>query len=151
MARQEVCVLTNMCMVYDGDRILVQDRMNPDWPGITFPGGHIEPKESFVDSVIREIKEETGLDISNLQLCGIKQWTQRNGKYRYIVLFYKTDTFSGELKSSDEGKVFWIDKSQLTEYTLANGFEGMYEVFENDALSENYHWFEDGEWYMKNK
>ena len=54
MAREEKCVLTNMCMVYDGNRILVQDRMNPNWPGITFPGGHIEPKESFVESVIRE-------------------------------------------------------------------------------------------------
>ena len=54
MAREEKCVLTNMYMVYDGNRILVQDRMNPNWPGITFPGGHIEPKESFVESVIRE-------------------------------------------------------------------------------------------------
>ena len=54
MAIEEKCVLTNMCMVYDGNRILVQDRMNPNWPGITFPGGHIEPKESFVESVIRE-------------------------------------------------------------------------------------------------
>ena len=68
MAREEKCVSTNMCMVYDengnvlvedkvgddGNRILVQDRMNPNWPGITFPGGHIEPKESFVESVIRE-------------------------------------------------------------------------------------------------
>ena len=52
--RAEVVTLTNMCMVYDGNRILVQDRMNPNWPGITFPGGHIEPKESFVESVIRE-------------------------------------------------------------------------------------------------
>ena len=71
MAREEKCILTNMCMVYDGTRILVQDRMNPDWPGITFPGGHVEPRESFVDSVIREVEEETGLKISNVQLCGI--------------------------------------------------------------------------------
>lgn len=151
MAREEKCVLTNMCMVYDGNRILVQDRMNPDWPGITFPGGHIEPKESFVESVIREIKEETGLDISNVQLCGIKQWTHRGGKYRYIVFFYKTNTYSGELKSSDEGKVFWIDRDKLDEYTLAEGFDGMFEVFANDNLSENYHWFENNEWNMENK
>ncbi|MGC7155792.1 NUDIX domain-containing protein [Metamycoplasma hominis] len=39
-----------------------------------FPGGNLELKESFVDSVIREIKEETELDIFNLELCGVKQW-----------------------------------------------------------------------------
>ena len=140
-----------MCMVYDGTRILVQDRMNPDWPGITFPGGHVEPRESFVDSVIREVEEETGLKISNVQLCGIKQWTHREGKYRYIVLFYKTDTYSGELKSSDEGRVFWIEKEDLKNYVLAEGFEGMFEVFERNDLSENYHWLENGEWKEENK
>ena len=151
MARKESCILTNMCMIYDGDRILVQDRINPDWPGITFPGGHVNPGESFVDSVIREVKEETGLDISNPKLCGIKQWTQKNGEFRYIVLFYKTNTFSGELISSDEGKVFWIEKSQLNNYTLANDFDKMFEVFDSDDLSENYYWFEGNEWKVENK
>lgn len=151
MSRKENCILTNMCMIYDGDNILVQDRMNPDWPGITFPGGHIETGESFVDSVIREVKEETGLDISNVTLCGVKQWTQRDGEYRYIVFFYKTNTFSGEIKSSDEGRVFWIKKDQLKNYTLANDFDKMFEVFDNDNLSENYYWFEDNEWKVENK
>ena len=138
-------------MVYDGDRILVQDRTDPDWSGITFPGGHIEPKESFVDSVTREVKEETGLDIANVKLCGVKQFTHREGKYRYIVFFYKTDTYSGDIKSSDEGKVFWIDKNKLKDYTLADGFEGMFEIFDNDDLSENYWRFENGEWREENK
>lgn len=151
MAREEKCILTNMCMIYDGTRILVQDRKNPDWSGITFPGGHVEQGESFVDSVIREVREETGLEISNVKLCGVKQWTHRDGKYRYIVFFYKTDTYSGELKSSDEGNVFWIDKSSLKEYVLADGFEEMFEVFESDHLSENYYWLEDDEWKMENK
>ena len=151
MAREEVCILTNMCMVYDGDRILVQDRKNPDWPGITFPGGHIEAQESFVESVIREVKEETGLDIADVRLCGVKQWSHRAGKYRYIVFFYKTNTYSGELNSSEEGEVFWIDKKELSKYTLADGFEKMFEVFDNDNLSENYHWLEDNEWKVENK
>ena len=151
MAREEVCILTNMCMIYDKNRILVQDRKNPDWPGITFPGGHVEPKESFVDSVIREVKEETGLDITNVQLCGMKQFTQEEGEYRYIVLLYKTNTFSGELKSSEEGQVFWIKKDELKDYVLADGFETMFEVFENDNLSENYWWVEQDEWKVENK
>ena len=150
MARKEHCVLTNMCMVYSGDKILVQDRKNPDWPGITFPGGHVEPRESFVNSVIREVKEETGLDIKDVKLCGMKQWTQRDGDYRYIVFFYKTDRFSGELTPSGEGEVFWIDKKDLKNYTLADGFELMFEVFENDDFSENYWWLENDEWKVKN-
>ena len=151
MVKEEVCILTNMCMVYDGNRILVQDRMNPDWSGITFPGGHIEPKESFVDSVIREVKEETGLTIKNVRLCGVKQFTHREEKYRYIVFFYKTNTYSGTLKSSDEGKVFWINKHDLKNYALADGFGSMFEIFDNDDVSENYWCFEDGKWREENK
>ena len=149
MARIEPVILTNMCMIQAGDSVLVQDRLNPNWPGVTFPGGHVEPEESFVRSVIREVKEETGLDIADVRLCGIKQFTHRNGDYRYIVLFYKTSAFSGTLTDSAEGKVFWGKRSELTKYTLAEGFEAMLEIFENDDLSENYHWF-DGQWYEEN-
>ena len=151
MAKIENVVLTNMCMIYDGDKILVQDRLNSNWPGITFPGGHIEPKESFVESTIREVYEETGLRISNLQICGMKQWTQKDNSYRYIVIFYKTNTFTGELKSSGEGKVFWINRNEISNYVVAEGFMEMLEVFENENLSENYHWLEDGVWKVQNK
>ena len=149
MARIEPVILTNMCMITDGENLLVQDRLNPNWPGITFPGGHVEPEESFVRSVIREVKEETGLDISDVRLCGIKQFTHTNGDYRYIVLLYKTSAFSGELRSSDEGRVFWVRRSELENHTLAEGFAEMLEVFERDDLSENYHWF-DGQWHEEN-
>lgn len=149
MSKPEPVILTNMCMICDGDRILVQDRRNRNWPGITFPGGHVEPGESFVRSVIREMKEETGLDIAAPQLCGIKQFTHRCREYRYIVLFYKTDTFSGTLRASDEGEIFWIDRRNLPRYPLADGFDQMLEVFLRDDLSENYHWF-DGEWKCEN-
>lgn len=146
MAKIEQAVFTNMCMIYDdAGNVLVQDRLNPDWPGITFPGGHVEYAESFTQSVIREVKEETGLDIENPVLCGVKQF-QTKDDARYVVLFYKTNTFSGELKSSHEGKVFWIPREKLCEYQLADDMEEMLKVFESDNLSEFYYHKEDGKW-----
>ena len=145
MARRETVVLTNMCMVYDGEgNILVQDRLDPGWPGVTFPGGHVEPGESFVRAVIREVREETGLTIEAPQLCGLKQFPGDDGE-RYIVLLYKTDKFSGELRSSDEGKVFWIMRSELENYRLPVSFDQMIHVFENDLLTEQYIYEENGE------
>ena len=66
MHKYEKIELTNMCMIYDNDgNVVVQEKLNKNWGGITFPGGHVETGESFVDSVIREVKEETGLDVKN--------------------------------------------------------------------------------------
>ena len=75
MNRRESVEFVNMCMIKNGDKVLVQDRVSPNWPGITFPGGHVERGESFVDAVIREVREETGLTISKPQLCSIKTGT----------------------------------------------------------------------------
>ena len=136
MHKPESVELTNMCMIYDDDKILVQDRIK-SWKGLAFPGGHVELHESIVDSTIREIKEETGLDIINLKLCGIKQWFKDD--VRNICFLFKTNSFSGNLISNDEGKNFWIERSDLNKYKLATNFEIMLKVFDSDDISEHYH------------
>ena len=103
MNRRETVEFVNMCMIRNGNKVLVQNRVNPDWPGITFPGGHVERGESFVDAVIRELKEETGLTISKPQLCGIKNWYD-DKDYRYVVLFYKKNTFQVNSSLQTKGK-----------------------------------------------
>ena len=146
MDRSEKTVLTNMCMIYDDDgNVLVQDRRDSDWGGITFPGGHVEKGESFTDAVIREVYEETGLTIETPQICGIKQWPEDDGS-RYIVLCYKTSHFAGELKSSEEGEVYWTKLSRLKDLPLARGMELMLRVFLEDEVGEYYIYEEDGEW-----
>lgn len=145
MDRSEKVILTNMCMVYDGDRVLVQNRLKAGWSGIAFPGGHVEKGESFTDSVIREVKEETGLTIEKPRMCGIKSWYSKDGS-RYIILFYKTDKFSGDLQSSEEGEVFWVNLEDVPKMDLAYGFDDMFKVFLDDDLSEFYYYTENGEW-----
>ena len=145
MGRTEPAVFTNMCMITQEGRVLVQDRKNPDWPGVTFPGGHVEPNESFEESVVREVREETGLTIENPRLCGIKQFPLNEGG-RYVVLFYRADTFTGTIASSEEVEVFWVERKKLLSYPLAEDMADMLRVFEEDELSEFYYYKEDGCW-----
>ena len=112
MERAERVILTNLCMIVDGTRILVQDKVGKGADGIILPGGHVEEHEPIVDSVIREMKEETGLDIESPRLCGVKEWINEDGS-RYVVFLFRTDRFSGELASSDEGRVFWMEKEDV--------------------------------------
>lgn len=150
MARSEQAIFTNLCLIYDENgNILVENRKDPSWPGICFPGGHVEPGESFVEAVIREVKEETGLTIEKPQLCGAKQFQTEKAE-RYVVLFYKTHRFSGDIQSSDEGEVFWISKAELKKRLLCDDFESMLEVMESDDLNEFYYYQEsDGKWGLK--
>lgn len=137
MERFEKAVFTNMCMVYDDcGNVLVQDRVDEDWGGITFPGGHVEKREDFTDAVIREVFEETGLRISRPRLCGIKQWTREDGS-RYVVLCYKTDCYEGTLVSSEEGEMTWVKMEDLEKMPLARGMNYMLRLFLDDDISEH--------------
>lgn len=135
---------TNMCMVCDGSKVVVIDRKKKDWPGITFPGGHVEPGESFADAVIREVKEETGLQIFAPQLCGIKDWYEN--QCRYVVLFYKTRHFAGDLCSGPEGEVWWEELANLPGLKLSLDMNDMIRVFTEADLSEFFYYQEGSEW-----
>lgn len=143
MSRSVMTEITNLCLVYDGHKILVQN--NKKWGGITFPGGHVEKFESLTDAVIREVYEETGLTISNPQLCGVKDWSEDDGS-RYIVLFYKTNSFSGQLRSSDEGDVFWCDIKDFNSLNLSLDMGDILRVFLEDDLSEFFYYKENDTW-----
>lgn len=135
MCKYEKAILTVLCMVYDGNKILLQDRVKKDWRGLTFPGGHAEKEESFVHAVIREIYEETGLTIREPKLCGVKQF-QTDEDERYIVLLFKTDKYEGTLISSNEGEMRWIDRNSLNGYILVKDFMELLKVFDSEYYSE---------------
>jgi len=133
-------------MIQKGKNVLVLDKIHSEWGGFTFPGGHVEKNESLSDAVIREVFEETGLTVRFPVLCGTKDWVNDDGS-RYLVLFYKTDKFSGELKSSGEGKVFWLPLDELlSKDNLSLDMKDMIKVFLEDELSEFFYYKENGEW-----
>ena len=148
MEKTQKCILTNICLVYKDNQILVLDRKKKDWPGLTFPGGHVEKDEDFVSSVIREVKEETGLRIKKPILCGIEEFKTEQ-EDRYLMFYYKTNNFSGKIKSSKEGEVFWINRDDLNKYKLSLDLKRILKVMESDKLSEIIYYKKNDKWLSK--
>ena len=122
--------LTVLCLIENGDKLLLQNRVKNDWRGYTLPGGHV--------------KEETNLDIKNPKLVGVKQFPGEAG--RYIVFLFKATEFSGNLISSDEGKMEWKEYSELSNLKTVDDLEDLLKVMNSETLNEFQYIINDDKW-----
>lgn len=137
MGRTEAVTLVNLCMICDGHgSVLVQEKEHPVWGGITFPGGHVEPGESLVGAVIREVREETGLEIDSPRLCGTVCWAPV-GETRKLLFLYRAERFSGRLlERTAEGRMFWTPADALDTLPLAKNMDAFLRLYREENLSE---------------
>ena len=108
--RAELAVL---CLIKDGDKVLLQNRVKKDWPGYTLPGGHVECGESFVDAVIREMKEETGLTAGKWTFLGAIE-TSPGFLTEQLYLYMARDLTPGA-QHLDEGEFLETVRMPLAE------------------------------------
>ena len=135
MEKAERVILTNLCMIRDGSKVLVEEKVGKGADGIIFPGGHVEAHEPIVDAVIREMKEETGLTITSPRLCGVKEWINEDGS-RYVVFLFTADQFTGELASSAEGRVFWMEKEDVLLANWIWHMDGLMRIMSDGEYTE---------------
>jgi len=134
-------VMYTMCIVQDGDRILLINR--PDklgFPGWIGPGGKVDFPESLTEGAIREVREETGLIVKDLIYKGLDEYVDPQKNHRYMVFNYITKTFEGELlENPPEGELQWIPIDEVMDYPMQSWFmrrlpfffeNGTFEIYE---------------------
>ena len=115
MKRTQEIELTNMCLVYNESSILVQEKVGTRHPGgLVFPGGHVEEGESLRDSIIREIKEETNLDVKIID--GFREVSDYCpfGNIKKRVVFFLAQAFTDDVVDQPEeiDSHIWVDIQQ---------------------------------------
>ncbi len=121
--------ITTLCYLEQNGRYLMlhrvvkkQDENKDKWIGV---GGHLEPGESPEDCLVREVKEETGLELTSYRFRGLVTFVSEQWGTEYMCL-YTADGWKGELppqqmESCQEGILEWVDKDRIT---LLNVWEG---------------------------
>lgn len=136
--KREVVSLTNLCLIQDGNgKVVAMDKKDGHDLGTTLPGGHRESYETLQEAVVREVEEETGLVIVSPEFCGVYHW-ERNDVH-HIIFLYKADKFSGTLRSSKEGEVYWLELDKLRKKKeLALGIKQVLEMLVDGRAKECY-------------
>lgn len=87
------------------------------WIGV---GGKFENNESPEDCLIREVKEETGLDVKSFKLNCIVTYISNEWETEYMYVF-TVDKFEGNLIECDEGDLKWVEKEKIFDLNLWEG------------------------------
>ena len=107
---------TTLCYLERDGKYLMLHRVKKEndenrdkWIGI---GGKFEDRESPEDCLVREVREETGLELTEYRYCAIVTFVSDRWPTEYMHLFHATG-FCGDIKDCDQGELAWIDKHEL--------------------------------------
>ena len=116
--------LTTLCYIEQDGKYLMMHRVKKEndvnkdkWVGV---GGHFEPGESPEDCLLREVKEETGLTLTEWKFRGIVSFFSDKWPDEYMCLYTATG-FRGEMTACSEGTLEWVEKSKVSELPIWEG------------------------------
>ncbi|MBM7693551.1 8-oxo-dGTP diphosphatase [Peribacillus deserti] len=145
-----------MCMIQDGDKILLQNRPGErGFPGFIAPGGKLEFPESLTEGAVREVREETGLIIKpdDLIYKGLDEYVNPQNNFRYMVFNYLACAFKGELLADPpEGELIWVDINEAVSLPMQPWFKRRLLLFFKEGTFEiSVVWDEEHQRTVKDK
>ena len=125
--------LTTLCYIEENDKYLMLHRVKKEndvnkdkWVGI---GGHFEEDESPEECLLREVREETGLQLISYRFRGIVTFISDRWDTEYMHLF-TADRFSGIIAECDEGELCWVEKSKVYDLPIWEGDKIFFHLLE---------------------
>ncbi len=116
--RPEVCV---GAVVLQFGRLLLIERASPPGEGQwSLPGGRVERGELMVEAVVREVREETGLDVVCGELVG---WVERiSADHHFVIFDFAATSLGGELQAgSDAANAAWVSLDEVSDLAVVDG------------------------------
>lgn len=127
--------LTTLCYLERDDSYLMMHRVKKEkdinkdkWIGV---GGHFERDESPEECLLREVKEETGLELTDFRLRGLVTFMSDRWQTEYMFL-YTAQGFQGTLTECSEGTLEWVPKRKLNELPIWEGDKIFFRLLEED-------------------
>lgn len=147
MNPQVKIALYTMCLVQDGDKVLLVNR--PDklgFPGWIGPGGKVDFPESLTEGAIREVWEETGLRVKDLIYKGLDEYVDPKQNFRYMVFNYLATSYEGELlQNPPEGELEWVPIQEALHYPMQEWFKRRFPLFFEEGTFEIYEVYDQAE------
>ncbi|MBQ8625641.1 MAG: 8-oxo-dGTP diphosphatase [Agathobacter sp.] len=127
---------TTLCYIeYEGSylmmhRVKKEKDINKDkWVGV---GGHFEEGESPEECLLREVREETGLELTSFRLRGVITFSTDIYPTEYMFL-YTADGYTGEMIECNEGNLEWVKKTDVYDLPIWEGDKVFFRLMEEDA------------------
>lgn len=123
------------CILIDNDHVLLIKKPRRGWYAI--PGGKMEQGETIKESVIRELREETALNIQSPKLSGVFTFSIFSKKIliqEWMMFTFISHAYNGVMtKCCDEGKLEWIPLVEISNIPMA---AGDLKIFEHILISK---------------